>query len=55
MEKLCIVSGLQVHHQAGVGTLPARPEAVFSFLGRFGEGKTSGKHQRVRVGLVDLE
>lgn len=41
MEELCIVPDLQVHHQAGLRTLPARTETVFSFLRRVSEGKTS--------------
>ena len=55
MEELCVVPGLQVHHQAGVGTLPARTEAVFGLLRRFGERQTSGEHEGVRAGLVSLE
>lgn len=55
MEELRIVSGLQVHYQTRVGTLPTRTEAVFGLLRRFGEGKASGKHEGVRVGLVGLE
>jgi hypothetical protein len=55
MEELCIVLGLQVHHQNRVGTLPVRTEEVFSLLRRFGEGKAPGKHEGVRAGLVSLE
>jgi len=55
MEELCVDPGLQVHHQARVGTFPARTEEVFSLLRRLGEGKASGKLEGVRVGLVGLE